>query len=490
MNPQTQNLINQANQAGQSASAVTGVAWNNTPSFSGGQTSMRRNIEPTVSAGSIANPPVPVTVPQPQQAPQPSNFVQNLNPVIESGNAGVQTLGQNIIQAQTQEADQRNNLLNQILNQEFGSSQNTYQSALNQNLQNITGQDPDSFMQGLADANTTLAMLQGKFRSAGQNISSAQGQSKVFEGAQLNELSRQEAVEVGNQALLVQAMQGNFDTARQIALETANFASQDQQTQLNNAYKQLDALTGIVDQQTQQLIDQEKAKIQAEQQDIQRTQGLVDSAILEGSATVGEMQQLTSTSVSNQEKQAIAMRIINRSRGADKAFDRGIQNAKTFGVDTTDTSGTPQANVVSTIDNILANQSGLEASAGTTQLGRRGVGRVGDKTGFIASVENLISGMTLQSLIDAKANGATFGALSEGELRMLAETATKISNWRKTDKDGRVIGYRTSEANLKKELQFIQDKAKKDYEKKTGIPYLSDEELLNPMSSANVIYNY
>ena len=63
--------------------------------------------------------------------------------------------------------------------------------------------------------------------------------------------------------------------------------------------------------------------------------------------------------------------------------------------------------------------------------------------------------MTLDSLIKAKQNGATFGALSEGEMKVLASSATKIGTWVDKDKNGNVKGYNIGEQALKDELNNI-----------------------------------
>lgn len=77
---------------------------------------------------------------------------------------------------------------------------------------------------------------------------------------------------------------------------------------------------------------------------------------------------------------------------------------------------------------------------------------------FSASVHKLVGGMTLQSLIDAKARGATFGALSEGELSLLASSATKINDWEIKNSKGVGVGvWDIDEASFKKEIEFIKN---------------------------------
>lgn len=80
---------------------------------------------------------------------------------------------------------------------------------------------------------------------------------------------------------------------------------------------------------------------------------------------------------------------------------------------------------------------------------------LGAKADFIAGVEQLTSGLSLEELIAAKGRGATFGALSDSELRILSSAATRIGTWRIKDKNGNVTGYKASEKSFKDELDNI-----------------------------------
>lgn len=136
-------------------------------------------------------------------------------------------------------------------------------------------------------------------------------------------------------------------------------------------------------------------------------------------------------------------------------------------------STTSSLNQVDTINGLLGNSNGLKASVGTTGFfGRGGLirGAIGAKQDFTAGVQQLTSQLTLDNLINAKAKGATFGALSEGELNILAGGATKLNSWAKKDKAGNIIGFKTSEANVRRELDTINNLAKKDYIIKGGDP--------------------
>jgi hypothetical protein len=130
-------------------------------------------------------------------------------------------------------------------------------------------------------------------------------------------------------------------------------------------------------------------------------------------------------------------------------------------------------NQIDSVNGLLANTAGLAAAVGTTGIfGRGGLvrGAVGKKQEFTAGIQQLTSQLTLDNLIAAKGRGATFGALSEGELNILAGGATKLNTWAKKDKDGNIIGFKTTEANVRRELDTINNFAKKDYIIKGGKP--------------------
>lgn len=105
--------------------------------------------------------------------------------------------------------------------------------------------------------------------------------------------------------------------------------------------------------------------------------------------------------------------------------------------------------------NALKNHKGLANAVGTIRLGRLAPFQWGQKDSFIGNVEQIVSELSLDKLIESKAQGATFGALSNEELRMLASSATKIGTWRRMDSKGNVTGYKVSESEFKKELDNI-----------------------------------
>ena len=129
-----------------------------------------------------------------------------------------------------------------------------------------------------------------------------------------------------------------------------------------------------------------------------------------------------------------------------------------------------QANI-QTINDLLKVPYTANA-AGTNSLARINLKNpfTGAKTNFIAGVQQVQQQLTLDALQNAKKNGATFGALSEGELNLLNQSASKLGTWAVKDKAGNVVGYNTTPADLQAELTKINNFAKLDYLNKGGSP--------------------
>ncbi len=120
------------------------------------------------------------------------------------------------------------------------------------------------------------------------------------------------------------------------------------------------------------------------------------------------------------------------------------------------------------LDSLLT-EDGLKYAVGPNALARTG-GRLitggvigyqlakNEKNAFVSKVENLLSQEVLNKLIESKNNGATFGALSEGELAILQQSASTINDWAvDSDGDGRTDYYNIDEKTFKAEIQRIKD---------------------------------
>lgn len=78
-----------------------------------------------------------------------------------------------------------------------------------------------------------------------------------------------------------------------------------------------------------------------------------------------------------------------------------------------------------------------------------------NKSDYLATINNFLKSQTLQSLIDAKANWATFGALSNEELRMLQDSASELSSWAIYDENGKITWFDLSPDKFKEILKRL-----------------------------------
>jgi hypothetical protein len=143
----------------------------------------------------------------------------------------------------------------------------------------------------------------------------------------------------------------------------------------------------------------------------------------------------------------------------DEIINAGLSLSTNKGKQTT--LATPQKQTeltdqVTLADKILVHP-GLNSAVGPNAMTRWGIVDyfTGAKDSFLADTRRLVSLEALQSLIDAKSQGATFGALSDREMNILQSAATTIGA-REIEKNGKVVGYDMSEADFKAEVNRLK----------------------------------
>lgn len=112
------------------------------------------------------------------------------------------------------------------------------------------------------------------------------------------------------------------------------------------------------------------------------------------------------------------------------------------------------------VANSVLNDSYLKNIIGANKVGRFSLTNwvTGDKQTVISNLERLISNESLKSLIEAKAQGATFGALSDKELDILSSAATSLAGYRVYDDAGKkVIGYQGNQDDFIAEIKRLRD---------------------------------
>lgn len=79
------------------------------------------------------------------------------------------------------------------------------------------------------------------------------------------------------------------------------------------------------------------------------------------------------------------------------------------------------------------------------------------KEWFLWDIQNFLDWKTLQQLIDVKEEWATFGALSNEELRMLQNSASALNQAIRDDKNdvNRITWFRWSEADFKRNYKQL-----------------------------------
>lgn len=118
-----------------------------------------------------------------------------------------------------------------------------------------------------------------------------------------------------------------------------------------------------------------------------------------------------------------------------------------------------------TIDDLLDNEDGLGRNVGATKLQRLKLNpfNIGDGNMFKTDLQSLYSQLTLQTLSDLKATGASMGALNAKEGGWLENANTRLGFITETDDEDnkKVVGSRLPEKVFKKRLRQLQMYSKK-----------------------------
>jgi len=370
----------------------------------------------------------------------------------------------------------------------------------------------------LQDINNELRTEQLARRRSTELITSTGGQSKGQAQSQINNVNRASYSKQADMAIVQLAAQGRFNSASALADRKANAMFEQEQNQIDAAKITYEDNKDLYDKAEQRefetALTDRTNRVQAEKEQMQAVQDLALQAQLDGAppAIVSEMmksktladasalggqfvgaldreQQRASINASNastslKAEQLLQMQqpsVVTRStqivdiNGVKSLVDTQTgETIETFeaGTTTNDVEVARGTAFVNTID-ALKTDSGLNSSVGPTFLTRTaGVDALsGAKDDFIASVENVVKTLTLNTFAEAKAKGMTFGAMSEGEWRILGDSATKISNFRVYEKEGipgfrkttdKVAGYDASEKDFLTELDSISNFAKMD----------------------------
>ena len=326
------------------------------------------------------------------------------------------------------------------------------------------------------------AQLQLESDASGKNVTTA------FLGRQQQEINRQVAIQVLPLQMVAEIANNNL-IAAQSNLETIFKLRSDDAKNKNDFNNNLARIVfDVASKEQQNIIDasvrQDNRDFQILQANISNARNVANSILASEPELSAEMAKIDWTSPNAQQDFASLQSQV--SKDPMLVLDRKVKEAqlRELQVETAQigqpskaelkaiAEATKQAELslpvarakVESIDNLLVHD-GLNTSVGTSTLSRRffGLGGLADKlTGasqsFAGEVHRLVSGLSLDSLISAKARGATFGALSDRELTVLSNAATAINDWEIKDKNGNGKGvWNIDEKSFRTELNRIKE---------------------------------
>ena len=425
--------------------------------------------------------------PQPTQAPKEESLYQKTLKAIGMDMSQLET--QPEVTKQLQEAQQL--------------AQKTEQATKDYNTYNLRKREVETRLREMEATNP-----EGQFAGARQ--------------ATIEDYRRKANSELADLAIQAQASQGLLDAARQTIKDTleAQFSPIEDRIARRTQYAQLAA--NDLTESEKYTLDELNRKDEANQKEVSTYAANLANTVFENGAPVGVRTKIfniagdyASGKITKEQAQAKMMEAAgNYGVKATTATEKAPTIQKINGVDmqwnptsgkwetpttltlgTTSASTMPLAQSKANVDQITELSGNIVSSAvGTSAFTRSqpgfwtNLGKIativgapqailgtyqrltGEQQNFIAGVEQLRSNLNLDTLINAKARGATFGALSDQELQVLSNAATKLGSWAVKNSEGQTVGFNTTEANLKKELEKINNFARLDYIIKGGDP--------------------
>lgn len=349
----------------------------------------------------------------------------------------------------------------QAAGQNFNTAQGDYvksASSVADLMTNLRPQLEEQYnIKGLTEARTAanakMMGLEEQYRQAREAVNVNPNITADMKSARLGEIARKEAFEKSGVALDVAVKEGQWKDAKdlidrqyEIALEPAKFKMEFYQN-MKNDYKD------VFNQSQNRLID-----------NLQKNADRAYQAKRDDAKLLADLKMDVYKQAAKDGK--ISFTDIGKAQTLEDL-------AKITGQTVQDIKGNVQAkDTLTTIDKLIGG-AGEGYAVGPNALARGGVIRsfVGsaNKKDFIAQTDKLLNSLTLQNLIDAKAKGATFGALSEGELTLLANSASGIRAIK--DSKGNTTGFDMSEKGFNDAMNTIKKYAVIDYERRTGQKY-------------------
>lgn len=271
------------------------------------------NMQPTVSADTLVNPPPKVTTPVPQVNTNDGSRTQG---IIDN----VTTNTQGFIQSESENAKRRDELASLMGNQTFDSAGQRTQ--LNEQYNVPTN------LTRLTDIQTQLTKANTDSNIQKTQIANAAGQTLGQAQREVTQQDRENAVRNAGLAAEAAVLQGSIETASTLINQAMSDFYQDRTLKNQNMIQQLEYFSGLADVETKQLIEKEKRTYEEDQRQIIRAQTAVDAAVTSGYASNEDIKLMTEMAGDPASQAAYAQRIVAKSAYDSMALDRAYKNAQ------------------------------------------------------------------------------------------------------------------------------------------------------------------
>lgn len=486
--------------------------------------------------------PAPGTYVQPSTTTVNAADIGKTTPLSVPTTNGISTTANGISGAADTALETHNTILDQLKAEQDARQKAADEStaSLKDTMQKILGVqssrdqvESDLHVNDLAKLNNdNFTALQASKRAQENEIKALQQNGSVTQEqaqAQISEVNRKYAFEQADLSIALDVSNRNYSAAQATADKKIQMQLEPLQTLLGfqeKFYEQnQDQLSKAQQNRLQVLIDDNKTQLAYQHEELTAVSQIQIEAAKNGAPTsvvtaIGKAKDRTSAAalagqymsdpLDRQYKQAQINELNRKNINSEAPTIKSINgvdmqwNPKTrtwdkatIGSSVTDNSFNPATEALvqkkNLVDSLLTEIDNKNGFTRANAVGPNKFTRLspfsaftGAKGDFIAGTQQLISKDTLDQLINLKKAGGTLGALSEKEGQMLKESASKIGSWAQTDSNGNVIGYQTTEASFKKELQRIQDittKALKAADPYYNIPSEDKALILNAYSS-------
>lgn len=450
-------------------------------------------LQPEILADDLANPPADFMLTD----PQPEGPLRS-NPTI----GAVRGETDNLIAAQTKEAEQLAKLRDERAAFGLQQSLGDYRTDLNKQFEL-----PENLRQ-LKDINLQLADMQEQSDFKKVDIAGGPGQTLGQAYREVTQEDRRFAVRSSALAARAAVLQGNIETASALIDDAVNTAFQDRQLNNQNIRDQITDLSGVVSEQTQQLLDARQRELDAEDARIEELKGNISAALLAGAST-SEVAQLTGDRLTDDQKLALAQSIQAREARFDIGQERELRTAQInsanranqggansdldrrlklldlaavgdpaaiaeLGYDPNNVGGVEsaiklereEASVTAdlqVLDRMLSNNSGLELSSGANKSPLAASIATGglvapalypiyktQKEDFLGDVSYIVNSTTFGEVLRMREEGITFGNMTEGERIAAGRAANELNSRVTINEDGTVTDIRGSEGELRR----------------------------------------